>query len=110
MAMIMAASSVVFTLTSCSSDAEAMNVTCNEWATADSGDQDAIQGALLDAHDLERYAVGNNVGLFASLLEFCGDPNLAKEKGSARKNGTQPINNAVDWDALERSGKWPDAY
>lgn len=88
-------------LSGCSSGAP--DATCDEWASGTDDERDEHQEQLFEAHDLDKYTVGNNVGLYAALLDFCGDP----ISGEASHNGSRQIDDAVDWEAVESAGQWP---
>lgn len=94
-------------LAACSSESAAKSVTCNEWVeSALKSDKVDYPGDLLEAYDMDRYSINNTMGLTSALLDYCGDPITAVE-GKARRNGNSPIDNAVDWEEVKRTGNWP---
>lgn len=90
---------VVLGLASCSSAADASNVSCKEWANSDSHARQQIERNLLKAHDLEKNSVGNVTGLYSALMDFCGYPDVIQKTGKGLKNGSRPIEEAVDWNS-----------
>lgn len=83
------------TLTGCSN---AGKTTCSEYAAKSYSDKQSTSKALLQEHDLEPNDIGNTVGLSKALDSFCGLPG-GFQPGTASRNGSSPLNEAVNWSA-----------
>ena len=86
---------VVVSLTGCSNPGA---LTCDEYAAQSRSDRSATQRALLEAHDLEPHAMGNALGITQAINSYCGLTGI-KDKEAAKKNGSNPLDKAVDWSA-----------
>lgn len=75
-------------------------VTCDEYAAQSRSEKSATQKGLLEAHDLEPNAMGNALGVSQAINSYCGMTGI-KDKEAAKKNGSNPLDKAVDWSAKQ---------
>ena len=74
--------------------------TCDEYAAKSRSERMATEKALLEAHDLEPNAIGNAIGIGQAVDSFCG-LNGITDNEAAKKNGSSPLEKAVDWTATK---------
>jgi hypothetical protein len=102
-------STVIMTCVGCSvlGGSGASAVTCNEYVAADFNKQGDIDRDLLKSHDLEGLSMDNTMGLTSALEDFCGSTLMGHKEGRAERNGSRPIDDAVNWQQVKNSGSWP---
>ncbi|MEU4595947.1 hypothetical protein [Nocardia sp. NPDC023988] len=91
---------IVLVLASVSCGQDPTKVTCSEFAAMSYEEQNETLDDLLSAHDLETLSTANTIGVRTEVDSYCGTFGFSKDTGGkAGRNGTQQIDNAVDWDS-----------
>ena len=89
---------LVFSGAACGADPT--EVTCSEFAAMSYEDQNDTLDDLLSAHDLATHSTSNVVGVRKQVDSYCGTFGFSKDTGGqAKRNGSRPIDEAVDWDS-----------
>ncbi|WP_278262224.1 hypothetical protein [Nocardia sp. AG03] len=101
--LIPVAAGILVALTAVSCGQDPKEVTCSEFAAMSYEDQNDTLDDLLSAHDLETLSTANTIGVRREVDSYCGTFGFSKDTGgTAGRNGSQSIDNAVDWE----SGTW----
>ncbi|MET8777118.1 hypothetical protein AB0H49_05560 [Nocardia sp. NPDC050713] len=94
------AAGVLLVLAPVSCGQDPKDVTCSDFAAMSYEDQNDTLDDLLSDHGLDTLSVSNTIGVRKQVDSYCGTFGFSKETGGkAGRNGTQSIDNAVDWDS-----------